>query len=220
MRSRKNRIIALLLALTMLAGDASLAYAAEEPETEAVIEEETVQEQTEPEEAEESAGVEEQEESVGGQAGQEAADSDADEGAETELAAPQTEEAADTAGEAETAESVQMADAVSGEYTYTTSGVNATITGYTGSEASLVIPEELDGYTVQGIGDSAFAGNLTLTSVEIPASVETIGSLAFDNCVNLKTVTLYNGLVTVGQEFMRGTGVTEITLPRLSLIHI
>ena len=119
MRSRKKRILALLLALTMLAGDASLAYAAEEPGAETVTEEETAQEQTEQEEAEESAGPKEQEKTVGEQAGQEAADSDADEGAETELAAPQTEEAADTAGEAETAESVQMADAVSGEYTYT-----------------------------------------------------------------------------------------------------
>lgn len=75
MRSRKKRILALLLALTMLAGDASLAYAAEEPGAETVTEEETAQEQTEQEEAEESAGPEEQEKTVGEQDGHEAADS-------------------------------------------------------------------------------------------------------------------------------------------------
>lgn len=90
MRNRKNRIIALLLALIMLAGDASLAYAAEEPETEVVTEEETVQEKSEQEEAEETAGAEEWEKIVGEQVDQEAADS---KGVQENVAEKQSDEA-------------------------------------------------------------------------------------------------------------------------------
>ena len=179
MRRKVKRITALLLVMVMLAGDASLTYAAEEPQA-------TVDK------------VQESEQEGTGEIAEQEEQGEAEEGQDDQ---------------AEAAETVQMADTVSGEYTYTVSGVNATITGYTGSAASLTLPEELDGYTVQAVGDNAFSGCLTLTSVEIPESVEKIGNYAFDNCVNLKTVTLHNGLVTAGREFMRGTGVTEITLP-------
>ena len=200
MRRKVKRITALLLVMVMLAGDASLTYASEEPQ--ATADKETLQE-SEQEGTGEIAEQEEQGEAEEGQDDLAAADSDAETGMENVPAALQ----------AEAAESVQMADAVSGEYTYTVSGVNATITGYTGSAASLTLPEELDGYTVQTVGDNAFSGCLTLTSVEIPESVEKIGDYAFDNCVNLKTVTIEDGVETIGREFLKNTAVTEITLP-------
>jgi hypothetical protein len=45
-------------------------------------------------------------------------------------------------------------------------------------------------YRVTAISSKAFAGNKTVTSVEIGANVTSIGSKAFDNCPNLKTVTI------------------------------
>ena len=45
-------------------------------------------------------------------------------------------------------------------------------------------------YRVTAISNKAFAGNKTVTSVEIGANVTSIGSNAFDNCPNLKTVTI------------------------------
>ncbi|WP_026523139.1 leucine-rich repeat protein [Butyrivibrio sp. MB2005] len=45
-------------------------------------------------------------------------------------------------------------------------------------------------YKVTAISNKAFAGNKTVTSVEIGANVTSIGSNAFDNCPNLKTVTI------------------------------
>ena len=220
MRNRGKRITALMLALTMLAGDASLAYAAEEPA--AAGEQAEGQEDAEQDpEAEEEAG--EDTEPSASQDGQEATQQPAQGQEEPQEEQPAQEETrsqteppaeAEGAETPETAEAVQMADAVSGEYTYTTSGVNATITGYTGTASSLVIPEELDGYIVQEIGDSAFAGNLTLTSVEIPSSVETIEDWAFDGCVNLASVALAEGVERLGDGFLRGTAVTELTLPR------
>ena len=53
------------------------------------------------------------------------------------------------------------------------------ITDYTGSATTLIIPSQLDGYTVIRIGDSAFFKCDSLTSVTIPNSVTSIGWHAF-----------------------------------------
>ncbi|MCX6867521.1 MAG: leucine-rich repeat domain-containing protein, partial [Verrucomicrobia bacterium] len=48
----------------------------------------------------------------------------------------------------------------------------------------VIIPESIDGFTVTGIGDWAFAG-CGLTSVTIPASITSIGNQAFSYCFSL-----------------------------------
>jgi hypothetical protein len=80
--------------------------------------------------------------------------------------------------------------AVSGDYTYTVSGVNATITAYSGAGGDVVIPGELDGYTVVGIGANVFQNKATLTAVVIPDTVTSLGSNAFYNCTNLTSITM------------------------------
>lgn len=42
------------------------------------------------------------------------------------------------------------------EFTYTVNNSMATITGYTGSSKDIIIPEEIEGYPVTGIGNEAF----------------------------------------------------------------
>ncbi len=49
----------------------------------------------------------------------------------------------------------------------------------------VVIPSEIDGYTVVGIGDFAFERCEALTSVTIPDSVVSIGDCAFSDCGSL-----------------------------------
>lgn len=56
------------------------------------------------------------------------------------------------------------------------------ITGYTGSERELIIPEKIDGRAVSVIGANAFKGNISLHSVIIPESVKEIGDEAFEDC--------------------------------------
>ena len=75
-------------------------------------------------------------------------------------------------------------------FTFSTGGGVATITGYVGSGGAVAIPKTItDGsgntYPVTSIGGYAFAGNTTITSVDISSSVTTLGGGAFANCPNL-----------------------------------
>ncbi len=86
---------------------------------------------------------------------------------------------------------VPVSASVSGDYTYTVSGTNATITGFTKSvSGSVTIPSTLDGYTVTTIAASAFSNCTNLTSVVVPDSVTSIGDSAFKGCTALTNITL------------------------------
>ncbi len=86
----------------------------------------------------------------------------------------------------------------SGDFTYTVSGSNATITGYSGSAANLTIPSRLGGYKVTKIDDGSFKSNNNLVTVIIPSSITTIEGYysndgAFQYCSKLKSVTFEKG---------------------------
>ena len=63
-----------------------------------------------------------------------------------------------------------------------------TITKYTGTESTVILPSEISSWPVTKIGEAAFQDNTTITSVTIPASVTEIGSNAFAGCTNLTSV--------------------------------
>lgn len=67
-----------------------------------------------------------------------------------------------------------------------------TITKYTGTESTVILPSTINSWPVTKIGEAAFQDNTTITSVTIPASVTEIGSNAFAGCTNLTSVT-YGG---------------------------
>ena len=67
-----------------------------------------------------------------------------------------------------------------GDYEYTIlDDVTVEINSYRGSEESVTIPSTIDGKSVTSIGDSAFSGCTSLTSVTIPDSVTIIGNETF-----------------------------------------
>ncbi len=100
-----------------------------------------------------------------------------------------------------------------GDFTYTVSDSEATITGYTGSETSLTIPSTLGGYSVTTIGTEAFC-DAPLTSVVIPEGVKYIGSYAFNSCDKLSSLSLPSTLLSIGKyAFSGSTALKDLTIP-------
>ena len=79
---------------------------------------------------------------------------------------------------------------VSGDYTYEITDDQATITKYSGSGGDVEIPPTLNGYPVTAIGDVAFAGLSSLTSVAIPDSVTSIEISSLYSCNNLTAISV------------------------------
>lgn len=102
-----------------------------------------------------------------------------------------------------------------GDYTYTVSSGEATITGYYGTGA-VTIPASLNGYPVTAIGDNAFNGsNTEVTSVTIPEGVIRIGDNAFVNCTSLENISMPGSLTEIGGGAFDGcTGLTNVYIPK------
>ena len=64
----------------------------------------------------------------------------------------------------------------------------AEIVDYDGEDENLAIPAELDGHSVTSIGEGAFWGCTSLSSITIPEGVTYIGEDAFKGCEGLTSV--------------------------------
>lgn len=87
-------------------------------------------------------------------------------------------------------------DPVSAEdLTYTMSDHGVTLTGYSGGEVIVVLPDVIEGQAVVAIAEKAFE-NSTIEALYIPDSVEIIGLGALAKCNSLRT--LRTPVLTVG----------------------
>jgi hypothetical protein len=100
-----------------------------------------------------------------------------------------------------------------GDYTYTVSDGNSTITGYDGTGGAIVIPSTLGGYPVVAIEEAAFYECSSLTSVFIPESITFIGVGAFAECSNLTSVTIGSNVTSIGDYAFQGCNLTSVTIP-------
>ncbi len=123
------------------------------------------------------------------------------------------------------------------QFTFTTNNGAITITGYTGSNGVVVIPDTTNGYPVTIIGPLAFFdGSLTnitmgtnvtdieqdafyyctgLTSITIPNSVTNIGNAAFGSCSSLSHVTIGTRVTSIGNAaFADCPRLTEVMIPK------
>ena len=97
---------------------------------------------------------------------------------------------------------------------YAINGQSVTITKYTGSAATLVIPSRIEGLAVTSLENEAFYGCESLTIVTIPSSVTSIGEQAFFGCRGLTSVTIPSSVIRIGkQAFSYCTGLRSVTIP-------
>ena len=89
------------------------------------------------------------------------------------------------------------------------------ITDYKGTDAYVVIPEQIDGKTVVSIGGSAFYVDHVAVTVQIPSTVKNIEEQAFAYCDNLQKVTFAgDGLETIGDRaFQSCKALTQFDFP-------
>ena len=95
------------------------------------------------------------------------------------------------------------------------------VTGYTGDETDVVIPNMHEGKRVIGITEGAFLSNTLITSVNISngikyldvAGISESGAVFYD-CTNLKSVTLPQSLTSIGVFiFENCPSITSVTIP-------
>ncbi|MBE5809310.1 MAG: hypothetical protein E7318_00065 [Clostridiales bacterium] len=80
------------------------------------------------------------------------------------------------------------------EFTFVlnTAGDGYVVTGYTGGDANVKVPDWYKQMPVTEIGKSAFQGNTAITSVALPSTITRIGEAAFKNCTRLSSMTSYS----------------------------
>lgn len=78
------------------------------------------------------------------------------------------------------------------KYYIDTDSESITIEGCDKEATSIIIPDKIDGYTVNTIGYQAFWGCTKLESIFIPDTIEYIEAGAFGDCKSLNTITINN----------------------------
>ena len=89
----------------------------------------------------------------------------------------------------------------------------AILRGYDGAGGDVVVPAEIDGFTVDVIGINVFKGD-TITSLTLPETVLELRSNAVASCEKLTSVTLPQSLVVINRmNFFSCNVLSEVTIP-------
>ena len=103
-----------------------------------------------------------------------------------------------------------------GLYTYEINpdNVSVTITDYPiGAIGAIEIPATIEERSVTSIGDNAFFGCSSLTSITIPGSATSIGNFAFQSCTGLTSIIIPDSVTSIGDRaFYSCSGLTRITI--------
>ena len=92
---------------------------------------------------------------------------------------------------------------------------SAVITKYRGNSEIVKIPTQIDGKTVEFIGDKCFCGNEQIKAVILPKTIRQINSDCFSHCYNLRFVAMPNGLEKIMSEaFFNCKSLNHIAIPK------
>ena len=97
------------------------------------------------------------------------------------------------------------------DFTFLREGEEVTVTGYHGSEDTVVLPARLDGGTVTAIAAGAFSG-AEIKAAVFPETLQTVEAGAFADCT-LECVTLFDNIRSIGDGCFTGCS-------RLRTLHI
>ncbi|MDD7351176.1 MAG: leucine-rich repeat protein [Clostridia bacterium] len=103
----------------------------------------------------------------------------------------------------------------SGNFEYTTSGLTCTITGYTGDDETVYIPERIAGKKVVAVKEGAFKGK-SVVNIEFNGNFSDIslGDGVFSNMSSLVYVKLPQGLTKIpNKAFYDCKKLTHVTIP-------
>lgn len=84
-------------------------------------------------------------------------------------------------------------------YDYYVINYVATITKYKGNDTVVSIPETIDTYKVENVGEHSFENNSIIQTVIFPKNIKIIEAYAFNNCAELSTVSFTEGLRSIGE---------------------
>lgn len=74
-----------------------------------------------------------------------------------------------------------------------------TITQYTGTDATVIIPNTINGVSVKSIGNWAFGGCTSLTNITIPEGITIIDHSVFYGCSALTSINIPASVTSIGQ---------------------
>ncbi|MFJ2044907.1 leucine-rich repeat protein [Paenibacillus taichungensis] len=106
--------------------------------------------------------------------------------------------------------------AAENDFTFTIGPNGATVTDYKGTDLNVVIPDEYEGTSVTEIGRAAFdtynTGKPRITSVVIPDTVKVIQTYGF-RYTSLTSIELPDGLLTIGSSAFENNPLTTVVFP-------
>ena len=92
-------------------------------------------------------------------------------------------------------------------YVFDVFGNEVYISGYYGESNEFIVPEEIDGKSVTCLRAFCCSDNENIESVVIPFMLDTIDSGAFENCINLRQLTITVGVRKLSKSAFDNTGL-------------
>jgi len=84
------------------------------------------------------------------------------------------------------------------------------VSAETCTDINVKIPSMYEGKPVTAIADNAFRGRTTLTDIEIPNGIVSIGAGAFEGCIALKEIELPDSVTEIGSGAFKGCVVLVV----------
>ena len=95
---------------------------------------------------------------------------------------------------------------------------------YIGNDTDIVVPAEIEGHKVVGIGEGTFqfaANAAAITSVTLPEGIEFLGNSAFKLCQSLKEIVIPEGVVRIEYGCFGGCMALEkVELPERFVVQV